>query len=76
MVPSVERIVQRDLHFAIVDEVDSILIDEARTPLIISAPADESTEKYVEYSMLVKNLIRDEDFQIDEKRRVSTLTEK
>jgi len=49
MVPSVERIVMRDLNFAIVDEVDSILIDEARTPLIISAPADESTEKYVEY---------------------------
>jgi len=76
MVPTVERIVQRDLNFAIVDEVDSILIDEARTPLIISAPADESTEKYVEYWMLVKNLIPEEDFQIDEKMRTATLTEK
>ena len=76
MVPSVERIVMRDLNFAIVDEVDSILIDEARTPLIISAPADESTEKYVEYWILVKNLIRDEDFQIDEKMKTATLTEK
>jgi preprotein translocase subunit SecA len=49
MAPNVEKIVMRELNFAIVDEVDSILIDEARTPLIISAPADESTDKYLEY---------------------------
>jgi preprotein translocase subunit SecA len=75
MAPNVERIVQRGLNFAIVDEVDSILIDEARTPLIISAPANESTEKYIEYSILVKNLILDKDFKIDEKMRTATLTE-
>ncbi|MCD5382749.1 preprotein translocase subunit SecA [Candidatus Gracilibacteria bacterium] len=75
MVPNVSQIVMRDLHFAIVDEVDSILIDEARTPLIISAPADESTDKYVEYAILVKNLIPEEDFKIDEKMKTATLTE-
>ncbi len=68
-------IVQRDLHFAIVDEVDSILIDEARTPLIISAPAEESTAKYTKYSQLVHQLKRDTDYVIDEKRKTAVLTE-
>ncbi len=70
-----EQLVQRDLHYAIVDEVDSILIDEARTPLIISAPAEESTAKYVQYSRLVKQLVENKDYNIDEKLRAATLTE-
>ncbi len=68
-------IVQRDLHFAIVDEVDSILIDEARTPLIISAPAEESTDKYQKYSKLITRLQPDDHYVIDEKRKSVTLTE-
>jgi preprotein translocase subunit SecA len=68
-------LVQRELHYAIVDEVDSILIDEARTPLIISAPAEESTTKYTKYSMLVKNLVKDEHYIVDEKRKTAVLTE-
>ncbi len=67
--------VQRTLNFAIVDEVDSILIDEARTPLIISAPAEESTDRYYKFAELVERLVEDEDYNIDEKMRVSTLTE-
>lgn len=70
-----EDLVQRDLHFAIVDEVDSILIDEARTPLIISAPANESTNKYSKYSKLVKTLKKDQHFNVDEKRKTAVLTE-
>lgn len=66
--------VQREKHFAIVDEVDSILIDEARTPLIISAPAQESTEKYTQYSKLVPILQRETDFTIDEKMKTVALT--
>ncbi len=75
MAPNLESLVQRDLHYAIVDEVDSILIDEARTPLIISAPAEESTEKYMSYSKLVKMLEVNVHYNIDEKQRVATLTE-
>jgi len=75
MVPSLEQMVQRPLHYAIVDEVDSILIDEARTPLIISAPAEESTEKYYQFARLVKTLKENEDYNIDEKMRAATLTE-
>jgi preprotein translocase subunit SecA len=67
--------VQRELSFAIVDEVDSILIDEARTPLIISAPAEESTAKYYEFAQLVTRLSEKEDYNIDEKMRATTLTE-
>ncbi len=63
------------LHYAIVDEVDSILIDEARTPLIISQPGSDSTQKYMEYTQVVKNLEEDVHFNIDEKQRVTTLTE-
>jgi preprotein translocase subunit SecA len=67
--------VQRGYHYAIVDEVDSILIDEARTPLIISGPAEESTDKYYKVDRIVPRLRRDIDFQIDEKARTVNLTE-
>ncbi len=70
-----EQIVQRDLAYAIVDEVDSILIDEARTPLIISAPAEESTSKYQNYAKMVMHLTRDKHFLVDEKMKAVTLTE-
>lgn len=75
MATSTEQLVQRNLHYAIVDEVDSILIDEARTPLIISAPAQESTSKYQRYAQLVTQLKEDEDYDIDEKDRAATLTD-
>ncbi len=75
MAPTKEALVQRDLYYAIVDEVDSILVDEARTPLIISAPAEESTEKYISYSKMVKLLEENVHYNIDEKQRVATLTE-
>ncbi|MGC9326570.1 MAG: preprotein translocase subunit SecA, partial [Candidatus Hinthialibacter sp.] len=71
-----EYCVQKKLYFAIVDEVDSILIDEARTPLIISGPAESSTDKYYVVDNAVKRLIRDEDYTIDERDQVSVLTEK
>jgi preprotein translocase subunit SecA len=67
--------VQRGHHFAIVDEVDSILIDEARTPLIISGPAEESTDKYYKIDKIIPKLIQDIDFTLDEKHRQATLTE-
>ncbi|WKZ25149.1 MAG: preprotein translocase subunit SecA [Patescibacteria group bacterium] len=67
--------VQRELNFAIVDEVDSILIDEARTPLIISSPAEESTDRYYKFAELVSRLQENEDYNKDEKMRVATLTE-
>src|SRR5579875_1138067 len=67
--------VQRGHHYAIVDEVDSILIDEARTPLIISGPAEESTEKYYRIDKIIPRLIRDIDYTVDEKFRTVTLTE-
>jgi preprotein translocase subunit SecA len=67
--------VQRGHHYAIVDEVDSILIDEARTPLIISGPAEISTEKYYRVDKIIPKLIRDLDYTIDEKHRTATLTE-
>jgi preprotein translocase subunit SecA len=67
--------VQRGHHFAIVDEVDSILIDEARTPLIISGPAEESTDKYYRIDKIIPKLIQDIDYTIDEKHRTATLTE-
>ncbi len=66
---------QRDLHYAIVDEVDSILIDEARTPLIISAPDAESTDKYYKFASVVKNLKENEDYNIDEKMHSVTFSE-
>jgi preprotein translocase subunit SecA len=67
--------VQRAHHFAIVDEVDSILIDEARTPLIISGPAEESTDKYYKIDKIIPKLIQDIDYTLDEKHRQATLTE-
>jgi len=66
---------QREFHYAIVDEVDSILIDEARTPLIISAPDGESTEKYYQFSKIVEQLEKNQDYEIDEKMRAVTFTE-
>jgi len=67
--------VQRGHYYAIVDEVDSILIDEARTPLIISAPDSEPTSKYLEYAKLVTTLAKDTDFDVDEKLKTATLTD-
>jgi preprotein translocase subunit SecA len=67
--------VQRGHHFAIVDEVDSILIDEARTPLIISGPSEESTDKYAKIDKIIPKLIKDLDYTLDEKHRTATLTE-
>src|SRR6267378_3959084 len=67
--------VQRGHHFAIVDEVDSILIDEARTPLIISGPSEESTDKYAKIDKIIPKLIQDIDYTLDEKHRTATLTE-
>jgi preprotein translocase subunit SecA len=70
-----DSLVQADLHYAIVDEVDSILIDEARTPLIISGPAEKSTDLYYQVNALIPRLKRDADYSIDEKARNATLTE-
>ena len=67
--------VQRGHHFGIVDEVDSILIDEARTPLIISGPSEESTDKYAKIDKIIPKLIQDIDYTLDEKHRTATLTE-
>lgn len=67
--------VQRGHNFAIVDEVDSILIDEARTPLIISGASDDSTEKYKIANQLIPKLKKDDDFQVDEKAHSAVLTE-
>jgi preprotein translocase subunit SecA len=67
--------VQRGHHFAIVDEVDSILIDEARTPLIISGPAEESTDKYYRIDKIIPKLIQDIDYIVEEKHKTATLTE-
>ncbi|MBC2733490.1 MAG: preprotein translocase subunit SecA [Desulfobacteraceae bacterium] len=70
-----DGLVQRELHFAIVDEVDSILIDEARTPLIISGPAEKSTQLYYHVNGVLPGLKKEADFIIDEKARSVTLTE-
>ena len=75
MVYELSQMVQRPLHYAIVDEVDSILIDEARTPLIISSPAEESTDKYYKFAELVARLDEASDYNVDEKMRAATLTE-
>ena len=69
MVVNVEQMVQRPLHYAIVDEVDSILIDEARTPLIISGPGQKSTEMYAVMARAVANLKEGEDYKVDEKQK-------
>ncbi|MBI3319437.1 MAG: preprotein translocase subunit SecA, partial [Candidatus Omnitrophica bacterium] len=70
-----EELVQREFHYAIVDEVDSILVDEARTPLIISGPAEESTELYYRIDKIVGRLSKGGDFEIDEKQKAVSLTE-
>jgi preprotein translocase subunit SecA len=74
MVNEVELLRQRDLHYAIVDEVDSILIDEARTPLIISAPAAENPESYLQFAKVAAKLTH-EDYVLDEKRKMVALTD-
>ncbi len=72
---SAEELVQRGHHFAIVDEVDSILIDEARTPLIISGPSDQATKWYSEFARIIPRLVKDVDYEVDEKKRTVAITE-
>jgi len=74
MVDEVDLLRQRDLHYVIVDEVDSILIDEARTPLIISAPAAENPESYIQFAKVAAKLVP-EDYTLDEKRKMVALTD-
>ena len=71
----ISQFVQRELHYAIVDEVDSILVDEARTPLIISGPSEESTDKYYKINKIIPKLQKEIDYTIDEKARTVILTE-
>ena len=71
----VNKLRQRDFNFAIVDEVDSILIDEARTPLIISAPSSEAEDLYTTFSRIVKSMKAEEDYTVDEKSRSASLTQ-
>jgi len=75
MKPTIERYVQRDLNYAIVDEVDSILIDEARTPLIISGPAEQSADLYHRVNTIIPSLKKDVDFTVDEKANSVMLTD-
>ena len=75
MVSDVSQIVQRPLNYAIVDEVDSILIDEARTPLIISGPGSRSTDNYYKLAQVVPHLVKDEDYTIDEKQKTIAPTD-
>ncbi len=74
MAISPDQIVQKELYYAIVDEVDSILIDEARTPLIISGPSEESTDRYYQAARAVKRLVKNEDYESDEKLKTVALT--
>ena len=75
MVREVDQLRQRELHFAIVDEVDSILIDEARTPLIISAPSVTSGNAYAQFAKVVRQLQKDKHYETDEKRKTVILTD-
>jgi preprotein translocase subunit SecA len=75
IVHSIDQCVQRELHYAIVDEVDSILIDEARTPLIISGPAEESTELYYRINAIIPHLKIERDYTVEEKTKTVALTE-
>lgn len=75
MVVDKDQMVQRDLYFAVVDEVDSILIDEARTPLIISGEADKANDMYYTMAKVVPRLVKEEDFTVDEKAHTVVLTE-
>ena len=75
MVSDVSQMVQRPLNYAIVDEVDSILIDEARTPLIISGPGSRSTDNYYKLAQVVPHLVKDEDYTMDEKQKTIAPTD-
>ena len=75
MVADIHQVVQRGYHYAVVDEVDSVLIDEARTPHIISAPDTEATHKYYDYAKLVDKLTQESDYVIDEKLHTAHLTD-
>lgn len=75
MVRDVEQLRQRELHFAIVDEADSILIDEARTPLIISAPSVTSGSSYLQFSKVVRQIEKEKHYEVDEKRKTVILTD-
>jgi len=75
IVTDINQAVQRELHYAIVDEVDSILIDEARTPLIISGPTDESTDLYYRINSIIPQLTIERDYTIEEKTKTAALTE-
>ncbi len=75
MTVSADHCAQRELHYAIVDEVDSILIDEARTPLIISGPTEESTDKYYRINQIIPSIRSTEDYTVEEKTKTVTLTE-
>ncbi|HYK99152.1 MAG TPA: preprotein translocase subunit SecA [Candidatus Acidoferrales bacterium] len=75
MVDDLQNVVQRELTYAIVDEADSILIDEARTPLIISSPAEDATETYYKYAEVAKKLSEGDDYILEEKHRAVSLTE-
>ena len=75
MVVSLDQMVQRPLHYCLIDEVDSILIDEARTPLIISGPGQKSTDDYYKLAQCVPKLKKDEDYTIDEKQKTVAPTE-
>src|SRR5699024_11217614 len=76
MALNLDDCVQRGHNFAIVDEVDSILVDEARTPLNISGPADQSSRWYVEFARLAPLMTRDTHYEVDEKKRTSGVSEK
>jgi len=75
MVPTADRMVQRDLAYAIVDEVDNILIDEARTPLIISGQAEQATDRYYQFAQIVKQLREGSDYEVDLKHKTVALSE-
>jgi preprotein translocase subunit SecA len=75
MVPTLDRMVQRDLAYAIVDEVDNILIDEARTPLIISGQAEQATDRYYQFAQIVRQLREGKDYEVDHKHKSVALTE-
>src|SRR5918993_3255765 len=75
MANALEECVQRGHHYAIVDEVDSILIDEARTPLIISGPTQEEVKWYPEFAKIANRMVKDEDYEVDEKKRTISVLE-
>src|SRR6185437_13416561 len=75
MAQDLSQVVQRGYYFAIVDEVDSVLIDEARTPHIISAPDEAPSQRYYEYAQLIEKLVSDTDYKVDEKLRTAHLTD-